>query len=49
VRHKPVECEQQRQRASEPFAATFVRLSGGEYRVVMTPAQWAALYREATA
>jgi hypothetical protein len=29
------------------FAATFVRLRGGEYRVVMTPEQWAAMWREA--
>jgi hypothetical protein len=29
------------------FAATFVRLRGGEYRVVLTPEQWATLWREA--
>lgn len=29
------------------FAATFVRLTGGEYRVVMTPEQWATMWREA--
>ncbi len=28
-------------------AATFVRLRGGEYRVVLTVEQWATLYREA--
>lgn len=49
VRHKPRECEVQRQRASEPFCATFIRLTGGEYRVVMTVEQWAALWREAAA
>jgi len=29
------------------FAATFVRLRGGDYRVVMTPEQWATMWREA--
>jgi hypothetical protein len=29
------------------FAATFVRLRGGEYRVVLTPEQWATYWREA--
>jgi hypothetical protein len=29
------------------FAATFVRLRGGEYRVVLTPEQWATLWRKA--
>jgi hypothetical protein len=55
VRVKPLECEEQRERAwglsSDPHAylhaATFVRLRGGEYRVVMTPEQWAAMWREA--
>lgn len=47
VRHKPLECEQQRERAGATFAATFLRLSGGEYRVVMTVEQWATLWREA--
>lgn len=64
VREKPLECEEQRRRASgrvyavvnleekfiQPhFAATFVRLRGGEYRVVLTPEQWAAYWREAVA
>jgi hypothetical protein len=49
VRSKPVEAEAQRANAGVPFAATFVRLRGREYRVVMTPEQFAALYREATA
>jgi hypothetical protein len=31
------------------FAATFVRLRGGEYRVVLTPEQWATYRREAVA
>jgi len=34
-------------RDSASFAATFVRLRGGEYRVVLTPEQWAAMWREA--
>lgn len=47
VRHKPVECEEQRERAGATFAATFVRLRGGEYRVVLTVEQWATMWREA--
>ena len=55
VREKPLECEEQRQRSRAyewedtpcALAATFVRLRGGEYRVVMTPEQWATLWREA--
>ena len=55
VREKPLEAEEQRERTcangrrigSCEFAATFVRLRGGEYRVVMTPEQWAAMWREA--
>lgn len=49
VRHKPVECETQRERAGADFAATFLRLSGGEYRVVLTVEQFFTLWREATA
>ena len=55
VREKPVECEAQRLKAwrAQPdstlhfHGATFVRLTGGEYRVVLTPEQWATLWREA--
>lgn len=47
VRHKPVECEQQRERAGATFAATFLRLRGGDYRVVLTVEQFCALWREA--
>jgi hypothetical protein len=47
VREKPLEAERQRVNAGVPFAATFVRLRGGEYRVVLTPEQWFALWREA--
>lgn len=46
VRHKPLECEVQRARDGAVFAATFIRLRGGEYRVVLTPEQWAAYARE---
>ncbi len=60
VREKPLECEEQRKRSTSDlsysrglvpatFAATFVRLRGGGYRVVMTPEQFAALWREAAA
>lgn len=49
VREKPLECEAQRRRAAEPFCATFVRLKGGEYRVVLTPEQFATWWREAAA
>ena len=47
VRHKPVECEEQRDRAGTTFAATFVRLRGGVWRVVLTPEQFATYVREA--
>lgn len=47
VRHKPNQAEDQRRNAGVPFACTWVRLRGGEYRVVLTPEQWAQLYREA--
>lgn len=40
VRQKPLECEEQRLRAGDPYAATFVRLWGGDFRVVLTPEQW---------
>lgn len=46
VRHKPVECEQQRERAGTTHAATFIRLRGGDWRVVLTVEQWALLWRE---
>lgn len=47
VRAKPKEAEDQRERAGMPFACTFVRLKGGEFRVVMTPEQFFAMWREA--
>ncbi len=46
VRRKPLEAEEQRVRANVPFAATFLRLRGGDYRVVMTVDQWCAMWRE---
>jgi hypothetical protein len=49
LRVKPAECEEQRERRGCDFAATFVRLRGGEYRVVLTPEQWAMYWREAVA
>ena len=49
VREKPRECERQQLTAGTDFGATFVRLRGGEFRVVLTPEQWFALWREATA
>lgn len=47
VRSKPTEAEEQRKRRGATFAATFIRLRGGEYRVVLTPDQWATMWREA--
>jgi len=47
VREKPVECERQQARAGDTFGATFIRLRGGDYRVVLTPEQWATYVREA--
>jgi hypothetical protein len=47
VRHKPLECEEQRVRGGTAFGATFVRLRGGEFRVVMTTDQFFKLFREA--
>lgn len=47
VREKPRECEVQQQRAGATHGATFVRLVGGDYRVVLTVDQWSVLWREA--
>lgn len=49
IREKLPESERQRERSGCLFAATFVRRPGGEYAVVMTPEQWATLWREAAA
>lgn len=43
------ECEAQRLNAGTTFAATFVRLRGGVWRVVMTPEQWFTYQREVMA
>jgi hypothetical protein len=48
VRVKPVEAEQQRINAGATFAATMIRLRGGEWRVVLTVPQFCTLLREAT-
>ncbi len=47
MRVKPLECQAQQARAGATFGATFLRLRGGEYRVVLTVEQWAASWREA--
>lgn len=47
VREKPLEAEAQRENDGATFAATFVRLHGGVYRVVLTPEQWSTYVREA--
>lgn len=48
LREKPLEVERQRARAGVTFAATFMKLRGGSYRVVMTPEQFATFWREAS-
>ena len=48
VREKPLEAEQQRIRAGTAFGCTFIRLRGGDWRVVLTTDQFFSLYREAT-
>ena len=47
IREKLPAVEEQRERAGATFAATFVRRSGGKYVVVLTPEQFATLWREA--
>lgn len=49
VRMKPPECELQQAQAGATFGATFVRLFGGEWRVVLTPEQWCTYARESQA
>lgn len=48
VREKPLAAEAQRVNDGATFAATFVRMVGGVYRVVLTPEQWATYVREAS-
>jgi hypothetical protein len=45
---KPLEADAQAVVAGTTFAATFVRIRGGTWRVVLTPAAWATYWREAT-
>jgi hypothetical protein len=42
---KPVGAEAQRVNAGAGYAATFVRIRGGTWRVVLTPEQWTAYYQ----
>lgn len=49
LREKVDECATQQRRAGATFGATFIRRPGGRYVVAMTPDQFAALWREATA
>lgn len=41
ARVKPREAEDQRENAGAEYAATLVRFRGGNWRVVLTPEQWA--------
>jgi hypothetical protein len=47
IREKVPQSEEQRERAGDDFAATWVRLPGGRFIVVLTPEQWATYWREA--
>ena len=49
VRIKPAECEKQQANAGTTFGASAIRLRGGTWRFVLTPEQFACLWREATA
>ena len=42
---KPVGAEQQRLNAGVEHAVTMIRFRGGKWRMVMTPEQWASIYR----
>ena len=44
---KPREADAQSETAGTTFAATFVRIRGGTWRVVLTPEAWATYWREA--
>jgi hypothetical protein len=48
VVRKPLEVNVQAALAGTTFAATFLRVRGGIWRVVLTPEQWATYWREAT-
>jgi hypothetical protein len=45
IREKPIEVAAQQANAGTSLAATFIRLRGGVYRVVLTPEQWADYVR----
>lgn len=47
VREKLPELERQQENAKATFGAMFCRRRGGQYVVVMTPAQFATFWREA--
>jgi len=47
VREKPRGCVDQQARAGTTHGCTFLRLRGGEWRVVQTLEQWATTAREA--
>lgn len=47
LREKLPDCVAQQERAGASFGAMFVRRRGGGYIVVMTPEQWATMWREA--
>ena len=49
LREKVPGCVDQQTRMGATFGATFLRRPGGRYVVAMTPEQFAALWREATA
>lgn len=49
VSQKPGECAEQQARMGAAFGATFCRIRGGRWVVALTPEQFAALWREATA
>lgn len=44
VRIKPPECEVQQRNAGTTFGATFIRLRGGDWRVVQTVGQFLTMY-----
>lgn len=48
VRIKPIEAEQQRINAREHNAMTMLRLRGGDWRIVLTPEQFARLFPKGT-
>ena len=49
IRTKIVGVERQRANDGATFAASFIRLHGGTYVVVMSPEQWATYQREVMA